>query len=627
MDYTERIEYLLRHNRKADLLKFSKAKTTETLVTLLEREITNFSYDSEEDISYLANMFEVFVTLFDKDPEIKTKYYDKFTYIHNKIKNLLHAKPTNNSELVEKNFKELKAIIDVMENTMLQIYYNNPTDYDSNKEAFIEYIIFKLKYIKIFEQACTQFPHIVNSTDKDGIPLVEKVLDKYLESLEFYLSKPNLGPIDDLIYYSKVLKSIINSEKINIDEYNKRLMLEKIKEFYQTRTYENNRHKEKLSYFINDIFDIITQNEKEETLEDLNYKYEVHEKFKAAHNAEARRIYNTFITLPELTTTRKIYTFDGEHAMEIDDGLSLIQENGIYHLGVHIAYPGGYIDERSILMDEAKRRTTSVYFDNTCIPLFPLNLSGDLMSLNEQQKRKCISYYFDIDVKSGELLDFNIKHEICQVEKNMTYDEFNQILLHGCDDPELEETIHGLNDIQTILSRVYNKDQFYTEVHMGGIKPTTSSEKIVESAMIYTNYQVAKLFNEKGLPFIYRSHTINQEEIDRLTKIQDTLKDQSNTQKIVQNIEMIKTMFPRAYYTKENQGHYGLGIDFYSHVTSPLRRLADNIANMCIMKFLIGTYTDKDIEEMNRLIDETSEIINNKRAALDDYSILRARKK
>ena len=102
MDYTERIEYLLRHNRKADLLKFSKAKTTETLVTLLEREITNFSYDSEEDISYLANMFEVFVTFFDKDPEIKTKYYDKFTYIHNKIKNLLHAKPTNNSELVDK---------------------------------------------------------------------------------------------------------------------------------------------------------------------------------------------------------------------------------------------------------------------------------------------------------------------------------------------------------------------------------------------------------------------------------------------------------------------------------------------------------------------------------------------
>ena len=41
----------------------------------------------------------------------------------------------------------------------------------------------------------------------------------------------------------------------------------------------------------------------------------------------------------------------------------------------------------------------------------------------------------------------------------------------------------------------------------------------------------------------------------------------------------------------------------------------------------MGSYTDKDMEEMNRLIDETSEIINNKRAALDDYSILRARKK
>ncbi|MBQ2559665.1 MAG: RNB domain-containing ribonuclease, partial [Fibrobacter sp.] len=51
-----------------------------------------------------------------------------------------------------------------------------------------------------------------------------------------------------------------------------------------------------------------------------------------------------------------------------------------------------------------------------------------------------------------------------------------------------------------------------------------------------------------------------------------------------------KNMFPRAFYTRNNKGHEGLGIDFYSHVTSPLRRLADNIADICIVKLLLGEY-------------------------------------
>ena len=57
---------------------------------------------------------------------------------------------------------------------------------------------------------------------------------------------------------------------------------------------------------------------------------------------------------------------------------------------------------------------------------------------------------------------------------------------------------------------------------------------------------------------------------------------------------MMKNLFPRAFYTSKNSGHYGLGIDYYSHVTSPLRRLADNIANMCIKKFMFQEFTDDD---------------------------------
>ena len=49
-----------------------------------------------------------------------------------------------------------------MENTMLRIYYDNPAEYDPNKEEFIHYIVFKLKNINFLADACEKFPYIVN---------------------------------------------------------------------------------------------------------------------------------------------------------------------------------------------------------------------------------------------------------------------------------------------------------------------------------------------------------------------------------------------------------------------------------------------------------------------------------
>lgn len=618
MDYKQHIKNLLTKNKQG-IFKTNKNKSIAALVDILEEEITAFDYDSNKNIYYLFDLFDVLGQMLEGEEKFQEQFEERFTYIHSIIRTLLHAKPEDASMHAENRYKTLKNIINKMENTMLRIYYNNPTDYNPDKEEFIHYIVFKLKYINFFKASITKFPYIVNCADENGVSLVEKVLDKYLESLFIYLSDPNLGPLDDLIYYDKVMQAIMTSEKIKIDDFTKKLMLKKVKTFAKKHTYDSNRLKEKQSFFVNNIINVITGEPEDLSVEFLNYKYEVHDRFKQAHVLEAKSIANAHKVVKGRPAKRKIYTFDGEGAKELDDGLSITYEDGIYHVGVHIADPGSYIPETSILMDEANKRTTSLYMENSCIPLFPFDLSGDLMSLNTGKKTYAMSYYFDIDALTGELLNFDIKNEIVTITANMSYDYFNECIDKGTDNQEFFETLMHLCNVSEIFKKTYNEDAIYHELHKD--KDKTLSRSVVESAMIYTNYQVAKLFSERGLPFIYRCHNIDSLSIEQLTQLQERLKSSSHAEKIIKDIEMMKNIFPRAFYTRQNSGHFGLGIDFYCHATSPLRRLADNLVNECIKKFILNPYTEDDVKRMEDKIDEVAENINNKRATSDDYEI------
>ena len=378
-------------------------------------------------------------------------------------------------------------------------------------------------------------------------------------------------------------------------------------------------------FYTNSALLKLNGDKEDENISYMNYKYEVHDVFKEAHKSEAKQIYIANQNIEEPTFKSSIYTFDGEGACEIDDGLSISFEDGIYHLGVHIADPTAYIKEDSIINDEARKRTRSLYMEDSSISMYPLNLSRDLMGLNEGKRTYGMSYYFDIDSRTGSIIKFDIKAEPIIITKNMTYNQFDYILRHGTYDKNIEETLILLNQVSAILKQVYNEDLIYHEFH--NLRDTSVSRGIVESAMIYANYNVAKTFDEKELPFIYRCHVVDEDKLKELTDLQERLKLRQKTDQMVKDLEMIKNLFPRAYYTRINDGHYGLGIDYYSHVTSPLRRYADNIANRCIKKFLLNKYTEDDIKEMNEYIDMVSEEINQKRRSLDEYEIIMSKTK
>ena len=69
------------------------------------------------------------------------------------------------------------------------------------------------------------------------------------------------------------------------------------------------------------------------------------------------------------------------------------------------------------------------------------------------------------------------------------------------------------------------------------------------------------------------------------------------------------------------RGHYGLGINYYSRVTSPLRRFSDVIASYCLDEFYFDEYDDKKIEKAKQKILKCSKKINNKRTSIEKFSL------
>ncbi len=603
------------------LLSRNRNKLLMSMLDIIDDEINNFNYNDESDLTYLFTLLELLPDVLRKNKFLQQTTINRFSSVHRTINEIIHVKPESLNKKQNTRYKLLKNILYKLEDTILKFNYEIPDDYDPSKGEFIYYIIFNSKNLNHFINAIEEFPYLVNIKDEKEYPLINKVLDEYISALDKYISNINLGPLDDLLYYKKVFKAILSSPKIALNEEDKKILLNKIKEYVEHKELSVPRQKEKLTYFTNNMMLAILGEEEDKTLTNLNYEYEVHESFKAAHNIEAKKVYILNSNLTSKKKRKKIYTFDGEGAYELDDALSIEKKDGIYHLGVHIADPVAYIDKSSILYDEARKRTRSLYSGNECIPMIPFNLSGDLMSLNQGEYRYAMSHYFDIDSRTGELIKYYIKNEIIKVTKNLKYDDFNHDIVHGSDDEAYLDTLLHLCEISPILSQVYDEDKVYQEFHNDNSK--TIGTSVVENCMIYTNYNLAKLFAEKELPFIYRCHKINEKQIKEIEDLQERIRLRSDDQSVIKDLETLKNIFPRAYYTPHNVGHEGLGTSFYSHSTSPLRRFADDIASECIHKFILDTYTEDDIKAYMEYIEQVSDEINQKRRSLDAYEIER----
>ncbi len=321
------------------------------------------------------------------------------------------------------------------------------------------------------------------------------------------------------------------------------------------------------------------------------------------------------------------FTIDPHDAKDFDDALSVRQlANGNWEVGVHIADVTHYVTPGSIIEKEAAQRATSVYLVDRTIPMLPEHLSNGICSLRPNEDKLTYSAIFEMDSKAN-VVNHRIGRTVIRSDRRFTYEEAQEIIETGKGDHARELGL--LNSLAQQLRKrrfengalEFDRAEVRFDIDKTGrpvsvfFKVSKEANKLVEEFMLLANKAVATKIGcqpngKKAKTFVYRIHEApdpeklanfaliaarfgfrvktdgSRREINR--SINKVLRDvKGRGEENLLSILAIRSM-AKAVYSTDNVGHYGLGFDYYTHFTSPIRRYPDMMVHRLLTRYLAG---------------------------------------
>ena len=323
---------------------------------------------------------------------------------------------------------------------------------------------------------------------------------------------------------------------------------------------------------------------------------------------------------------RKIPTFtiDPADAKDFDDALSIQKlENGFWEVGVHIADVTWYVKPESLLEEEAYNRATSVYLVDRVVPMLPEKLSNGVCSLRPHEEKLCFSAVFQLDDNAMIHQEW-FGRTIIYSDRRFAYEEAQQVIETG--EGDLKDEILTLDRLAKKLREIrfesgsigFDRVEVKFEIDKDGkplsvfFKESKDSNKLIEEFMLLANKRVAEFVGKPGekkreRTFVYRIH--DKPDPDKLDSFNHFIKRfgygimtnnprtvMESMNKLMDNVagkkeqNVIETLairtMAKAEYSTRNIGHYGLGFEFYTHFTSPIRRYPDMMVHRLLARYL-----------------------------------------
>lgn len=312
-------------------------------------------------------------------------------------------------------------------------------------------------------------------------------------------------------------------------------------------------------------------------------------------------------------------TIDPEDARDHDDAVWVERTpRGGYRAYIAIADVSSYVVPGTKIDAEALLRGCSIYLPDRAIPMLPRPLSSNLCSLLPDVIRLCLCVDAEIDA-AGNVVRSRLVRGFMKSQAKLSYGSVARAL--GLSDApprneKAEALVPGLTvalELSKILRQrrmkrgaldldlpeakiVLGEDGNPTAIgRRADDQGVRKAYQLIEELMLLANEVVARFFQEKNIPTVYRVHAPpDGEKLDRFAgvcelfgvpfdaedaqdpkKLSQLLKDlEDHPQANVLRMLLLRSL-KQATYDIANIGHFGLASKAYLHFTSPIRRYPD----------------------------------------------------
>ena len=254
---------------------------------------------------------------------------------------------------------------------------------------------------------------------------------------------------------------------------------------------------------------------------------------------------------PELQdrTNEYVFSIDNDTTTDYDDAISITQTTQTTRISVYIANVAFWLDVLDAWHIQ-EYRTSSIYLPDKKHSMLPSQLSEDICSLVEKKKRLSITIDYIYD-SSNTLMDTHYHVTLITVKKNFRYD--SPKLLNNT---HYQKLFEFTNRISTI--------------------PIADSHELVAYWMVKMNESCGKLlhYNQCG---IFRKTTGTLET--------STENMQLNEMFLYHFTNHISSEYD-SFDASKTYNHAVLKMDYYVHITSPIRRIVDLLNQICFLKII-----------------------------------------
>ena len=311
-----------------------------------------------------------------------------------------------------------------------------------------------------------------------------------------------------------------------------------------------------------------------------------------------------------------ILTIDPADARDHDDAVwAHPREDGGWDAVVAIADVSFYVREGSALDRSARERGNSVYFPDRVVPMLPEVLSADACSLVEGTDRAVLACHLTISPE-GKLLAHRFSRAVIRCVVNISYEDAQAAIDSGAG-AQLD-VLRQLWGAWGALSKVRDArspldlDLPERRVRLDDagriaaieVRERLDAHRVIEDFMIAANVAAALALEAKRTACMYRVHEApGREKLVALKDYLETfgipfalgqviqprtfnklLSDAKATEYSQQISEQVLRTQTQAYYSPDNQGHFGLALASYGHFTSPIRRYADLVVHRALVR-------------------------------------------